>query len=209
MARYVANIDTSYKQSVPYHFTCQYCGEVNRKFYELDVRVKASGSARNLGDVRRQADRQHDRQVKKSVKKQKRAIEKYRGMLADGSAVTDKKVQRIPLVSQCDHCGKRQMWNPPPRPDVKPGHMEPVGVVGLILAILGGLGALGTGFVWLMSFGEKMSPVIPAVCAVALLAGIAMTAVGSAIDERKYAAWFKANLTDEPNDPDKLPVIDA
>ena len=29
------------------------------------------------------------------------------------------------------------------------------------------------------------------------------------IKERKDAAWFKANLADEPNDPDKLPQIDG
>ena len=47
MARYVASIDNSYKQPIPYHFTCNYCGEVTQKSYDINVSVKASGSAQN------------------------------------------------------------------------------------------------------------------------------------------------------------------
>lgn len=47
MAKYVANIEQGYKQSIPYHFTCNYCGEVNRKFYEISVNVKAPDMRRH------------------------------------------------------------------------------------------------------------------------------------------------------------------
>lgn len=75
MARYVASIDTSYKQPISYRFTCNHCGEVNQKSYEITVSVKASGSARNAHGVRQLAGRQHDRQVQKSVREKNRAIE--------------------------------------------------------------------------------------------------------------------------------------
>ena len=208
MARYVASIDNSYKQPIPYHFTCNYCGEVTQKSYDINVSVKAHGSAQHVGGVRREADRQHDKQVKKEVTAKKREIEKYRQKLVAGESVTDKKLWRIPLNSECAHCGKRQMWNPGTRPGIKPGHMEPIGGVGLIIAVLGGLGAFGTLAAYLMTFGQRMKLFVPAICAGILLVGIVMTRIGNAIDDHKDATWFKESFSSEPNDPDKLPVID-
>ena len=107
-----------YKQPIPYRFTCNYCGEVTQKSYDINVSVKASGSAQNVGGVRREADRQHDKQVKKEVTAKKREIEKYRQKLVAGESVTDKKLWRIPLNSECAHCGKHQINTPavPPPP---------------------------------------------------------------------------------------------
>lgn len=208
MARYVANIEQSYKQPIPYHFTCNYCGEVSRNSYDITVNVKAHGSARNVGGVRREADRQHDRQVKKEVTAKNRAIGKYRKKLLAGEVVTDKKLYRIPMNSDCEHCGKKQMWNPGMRPNIKAGHMEAVGAVGLIAAILGGLAALGTGLAALGSFGNDVKPIVTAICAGVLALGVVLYKIGAAIDDRKDAAWFREQLSNEPNDPDKLPVID-
>ncbi len=208
MARYVANIDTSYKQPIPYHFTCNYCGEVSQKSYEITVGVKASGSARNVGAVREDANRQHDKQVKKEVKAKNRAIDEYRQKLAAGKTVTDKKLWQIPLNSECEHCGRRQMWNPGVRPGIKPGHMEPVGAVGLIVGALGFIGAFFT-FFFLFAQGVGIPLVVPcALLGVAVL-GFILYRVGGVIDDRKDAAWFRENLANEPNDPEKLPVIDA
>lgn len=208
MARYVANIEQSYKQPIPYHFTCNYCGEVSQKSYDITVSVKASGSARNVGAVRGEADRQHDKQVRKEVKAKNREIEKYRQKLIAGEAVTDKKLCRISLNSECEHCGKKQMWNPGARPNIKAGHMEPLGGVGLITAVLGGLGAFGTGLASLASFGNGVKPIVPAICAGVLLVGVVLFKIGDAIDDRKDAAWYRESLSGEPNDPEKLPVID-
>lgn len=88
MARYVVNIDNSYKQPIPYHFTCNHCGGVNQKSYEFTVNVKASGSARNARGVQQLARRQHDKQVKKSVREKNAAIEKYRKKLIAGRPPT-------------------------------------------------------------------------------------------------------------------------
>ena len=38
--------------------------------------------------------------------------------------------------------------------------------------------------------------------------GFILYSVGAAIDDRKDAAWFRENMAGEPNDPEKLPVID-
>ena len=63
MARYIANIDQSYKQPIPYHFVCNYCGEITQTSYDITVSVKASGNARYLGAVREETKRQHDKQI--------------------------------------------------------------------------------------------------------------------------------------------------
>ena len=207
MARYVANIEKSYKQAIPYHFTCNHCGEVNQKSYDINVSVKASGSARDIGAVQEAADRQHDRQVGKEVRAKNREIERYRQRLAECKAVTDKKLCRIALNSECAHCGRKQMWNPGTRPGIKVGHMEPIGVVGLIAGALGFIGAFFT-FFFLFAQGAGIPLAVPcALLGVAVL-GFILYSVGAAIDDRKDAAWFKENLANEPNDPDKLPVID-
>ena len=207
MARYVANIEQGYRQPVPYHFTCNHCGKVNRKSYEIFVSVKAHGSARDIGAVQEAADRQHDRQVNKEVRAKNREIERYRQRLAEGKAVTDKKLWRIALNSECEHCGKRQMWNPGTRPGIKVGHMEPIGVVGLIAGALGFIGAFFT-FFFLFAQGVGIPPAVPcALLGVAVL-GFILYRVGAVIDDRKDAARFRENMANEPNDPEKLPVID-
>ncbi len=38
--------------------------------------------------------------------------------------------------------------------------------------------------------------------------GLILYRVGAVIDDRKNAAWFREHLAGEPNDPEKLPVID-
>ena len=207
MARYVANIEQGYKQPVPYHFTCNYCGEVNQKSYEISVSVKAHGSARDIGAVQEAADRQHDKQVTKAVREKNREIGRYRQRLIAGKAVTDGKLCRIALNSECEHCGKRQMWNPGTRPGIKAGHMEPIGVVGMIAGALGFIGAFFT-FFFLYAQGVGVPLAVPcALLGVAVL-GFILFWIGGAIDDRKDAAWFRENLAGEPNDPEKLPVID-
>ena len=207
MARYVANIEKSYKQAIPYHFTCNHCGEVNQKSFDINVSVKASGSARDIGAVQEAADRQHDRQVGKEVRAKNREIDKYRQKLVAGKAVTDGKLCRIALNSECAHCGRKQMWNPGTRPGVKPGHMEPIGAIGLIAGALGFIGAFFT-FFFLFAQGAGIPLAVPcALLGVAVL-GFILYSVGAAIDDRKDAAWFRENMANEPNDPEKLPVID-
>lgn len=207
MARYVANIEQGYKKPIPYHFTCNYCGEVNQKSYEIFVNVKAHGSARDISAVWEAADRQHDKQVNKSVREKNREIGKYRQKLTAGEAVTDKKLWRIVLNSECEHCGKRQMWNPGLRPGIKVGHMEPIGVVGLIVGALGFIGAFFT-FFFLFAQGVGVPLVAPCALLGVTALGFILYRIGGAIDDRKDAAWFRENLANEPNDPDKLPVID-
>lgn len=207
MARYVANIEQGYKQPIPYHFTCNYCGEVNQKSYEISVSVKAHGRARDIGAVQEAADRQHDKQVTKAVREKNREIGRYRQRLIAGKAVTDGKLCRIALNSECEHCGKRQMWNPGTRPGIKVGHMEPIGVVGLIAGALGFIGAFFT-FFFLYAQGVGVPLAVPcALLGVAVL-GFILFWIGGAIDDRKDAAWFRENLAGELNDPEKLPVID-
>ena len=207
MARYVANIEQGYKQLIPYHFTCNHCGKVNRKSYEIFVSVKAHGSARDIGAVQEAADRQHDRQVDKSVREKNREIARYRQRLIAGKAVTDKKLWRIALNSECERCGSRQMWNPGTRPGVKAGHMEPIGAIGLIA---GGLGFIGAFFTFFFLFAQGVGIPLAVPCALLGVAalGFILYRVGAAIDDRKDAAWYRENLSGEPNDPKKLPVVD-
>ena len=207
MARYVANIEKSYKQAIPYHFTCNHCGEVNQKSFDINVSVKASGSARDIGAVQEAADRQHDKQVTKAVREKNREIGRYRQRLIAGKAVTDGKLCRIALNSECAHCGRKQMWNPGTRPGVKPGHMEPIGAIGLIAGAVGFIGAFFT-FFFLFAQGVGIPPAVPCVLLGVAVLGFILYRVGGSIDDRKDAAWFRENMAGEPNDPEKMPVID-
>ena len=204
MARYVASIEQSYKQPIPYHFTCNYCGEVSQKSYEITIGVQAS--ARHVGDARREAGRQHDKQVRQSVREKRKAIEDYRRHLVAGTAVTDKKLCRIPLRSECEHCGRQQMWNPPARPataDEK--KISPMILIGLIGT---GVGFIGLFFTAILLWESGIPLAVKLAFAALLAVGIVCLAINSRRENRLEAAWFKANLASEPNDPDKLPVID-
>ena len=198
MARYVINIENSYEQPIPYHFTCNHCGEVNQKSYEFTVSVKASGSARNARGVHELARRQHEKQVKKSVREKNAAIEKYRKKLIAGR-VAEGKLSYIPLNSECEHCGRRQMWNPAIEENQYAS--EGAGILKTIGGIAGTLGFIGA--VAASSFHAQ-----GALVGVALL-GVVLYLIGSGINDRREAAWFREHLANEPNDPDKLPVIDG
>ena len=207
MARYVANIDTSYKQPIPYHFTCNYCGEVCEKSFEITVSVKASGSARNVGGVRREAGRQHDRQVRKEVKAKNRAIEKYRAKLLAGKAA-DGKLAYIPLNSQCEHCGKCQPWNAAiQKKDYASKGASILEVVGGLTGALGFIGAFFT-FFFLHAQGAGVALAVPCALLGVMVLGVVLYKVGEGLNDRREAAWFREHLASEPNDPDKLPVVD-
>ena len=207
MARYVVNIDNSYKQPIGYHFTCNHCGGVNQKSYEFTVNVKASGSARNAHGVQQLARRQHDRQVKKSVREKNRAIEKYRQKLLTGKTA-DGKLAYIPLNSACEHCGKCQMWNP--AIEEKQYASKGAGILKIIGGIAGTLGFIGAFFTFffLHAQGAGVSIGVPGALVGVALAGVVLYLIGSGINDRREAAWFREHLANEPNDPDKLPVID-
>lgn len=207
MARYVVNIENSYKQPIGYHFTCNNCGEVNQKSYEFTVSVKASGSARNARGVQQLAQRQHEKQVKKSVREKNRAIEKYRKKLLAGKTA-DGKLSYIPLNSECEHCGKCQMWNP--AIEEKQYASKGAGILKIIGGIAGTLGFIGAFFMFffLHAQGAGVSIGVPGALVGVALAGVVLYLIGSGINDRREAAWFREHLANEPNDPDKLPVID-
>ena len=201
----IAIIEKGYKQLIPYHFICNCCGEVSQKSYEFVGKVKASGYARHTDNVLNEALRQRDKQIRKEVRAMNRKIEKYCQKLAEGRNVTDWKIQRIPLNSKCEHCGKYQMWNPNVERDTGQKRMTPlaiIGSIGLIMLLL----SLLVGMLSLFIAGPS---IVQAVCAGVMLVGIVLYYINITIKERKDAAWFKANLADEPNDPDKLPQIDG
>ncbi len=207
MARYVASIDTSYKQPISYRFTCNHCGEVNQKSYEITVSVKASGSARNAHGVRQLAGRQHDRQVQKSVREKNRAIEKYRQKLLTGKTA-DGKLAYIPLNSACEHCGKCQMWNPAiEEKNYASKEADSLKIIGGIAGTLGFIGAFFTYF-FLHAQGAGVSIGVPGALAGVALVGVVLYLIGSRINDRREAAWFREHLANEPNDPEKLPVIE-
>jgi len=207
MARYVATIETHYKQPIPYHFTCNYCGKVNQKSFEITVSVKASGSARNVSGVQQLADQQHDRQVRKVVREKNREIEKYRKKLSMDKTAKGK-LAYIPLKSDCEYCGKCQMWNPaiPPKEYTAKAANVLEGV-GIFAGGLGFIGAFFT-FFFLHAQGAGVSIWVPGALAGVMLVGIVLAVIGSRINDSREAAWFREHLANDPNAPDKLPVID-
>ena len=207
MARYVVNIEKSYKQPIPYHFTCNHCGEVNQKSYEITVSLKASGSARNVSGVRQLADHQHEKQVKKSVREKNRAIDKYRKKLLAGKTA-DGKLAYIPLNSECAHCGKCQMWNPVI--EEKQYASKNAGILKIVGGIAGTLGFIGAFFTFFFLHAQGAGVALAVPCALlgVMVLGVVLYKIGEGINDRREVAWFREHLAGEPNDPDKLPVID-
>ena len=207
MARHIVIIEDSYEQPIPYHFTCNHCGEVNQKSYEFTVSVKASGDHRNARGVQQLARRQHEKQVKKSVREKNAAIEKYRKKLIAGR-VAKGKLSYIPLNSECEHCGRRQMWNP--AIEKKQYASKGAGILKTIGRIAGTLGFIGAFFtICFLPAQSAVSIVVPGALAGVALLGVVPYLIGSGINDRREAAWFREHLANEPNDPDKLPVIDG
>ena len=173
----------------------------------MTVNVKASGSARNARGVQQLAQRQHDKQVKKSVREKNAAIEKYRKKLIAGR-VAEGKLSYIPLNSECEHCGRRQMWNP--AIEEKQYASKGAGILKIIGGIAGTLGFIGAFFTFffLHAQGAGVSIGVPGALAGVVLVGVVLYLIGSGINDRREAAWFREHLANEPNDPDKLPVID-
>lgn len=207
MARYEYVNETSYKTPIPYHFTCNYCGEVCNKSYEITININAQD--RSLGNVKKAAGKQHDKQVNAECRKQKKAIDAYRKKLLAGKHVTDKKLEHIYLNSECDHCGKHQMWNPTRTID-RGGKKITGGEIALLAGLVAALiGFFGTLFTCIILAGEMDIPLpVKLVFVSILVIGIAIFFIRGAIDNREEAAWFKADCMNEPNDPEKLPVID-
>ncbi len=207
MARYVATIETHYKQPIPYHFTCNYCGEVNQKTFEITVSLNASGSARNVSGVQQLAGQQHEKQVRKAVREKNRAIEKYRKKLSMGK-VAKGKLAYIPLKSDCGNCGKCQMWNPaiPPKEYTTKALniLEGVGI------LAGGAGFIGAFFTYFFLYAQNvgLELAVPGTLAGIMLAGVVLAVVAGRIKDSREAAWFREHLANQPNAPDKLPVID-
>jgi len=207
MARYVATIETHYKQPIPYHFTCNYCGEVNQKTFEITVSLNASGSARNVSGVQQLAGQQHEKQVRKAVREKNRAIEKYRKKLSMGK-VAKGKLAYIPLKSDCEYCSKCQMWNPAiPKKEYTAKAANVLEGIGILAGGVGFIGAFFTYF-FLYAQGVDLSLAVPCTLASVMLVGIVLAVIGGRINDSREAAWFREHLANDPNAPDKLPVID-
>ena len=57
--------------------------------------------------------------------------------------------------------------------------------------------------------GAGVSIGVPGALAGVALLGVVLYLIGSGINDRREAAWFREHLANEPNGPDKLPVIDG
>ena len=118
------------------------------------------------------------------------------------------KLAYIPLNSECEHCGKRQMWN------LAIGEKQYASKGGSTLSIIGGLaGVLGFigaffTFFFLHAQGAGVSIAVPGALAGVAALGAVLYLIGSGINDRREAAWFREHLSGEPNDPDKLPMLD-
>jgi hypothetical protein len=64
-------------------------------------------------------------------------------------------------------------------------------------------------FFFLHAQGAGISIGVPGALAGVALVGVFLYLIGSGINDRQEAAWFREHLANEPNDPDKLPVIDV
>ena len=101
------------------------------------------------------------------------------------------------------------MWNPTRTID-RGGKKITGGEIALLVGLVAALiGFFGTLFTCIILAGEVDIPLpVKLVFVSILVIGIAIFFIRGAIDNREEAAWFQADCMNEPNDPEKLPVID-
>ena len=196
-------VTTTAKGELSYHFICNYCGRrCNRT---VSVVGNAYGGRENAGgalrDLQNEANRYRER------------IRAYKARLRAGNALPGKKYDPVDysvnsllmlgMDGTCIHCGKVQAWAIDPS-----SHEDSLrrGCLGVLACVLLGLAVFLIGAVVRDATAEAVLMIL-GVC-VALLGGTGCL-IASSLRKRRYTKKKLAELAAAPNDPEKLPVIDA
>lgn len=191
--------------AMPYHFTCNYCGKRNDQAVDISgaatrvLRAYRPDTSGTLGLEARQ-------DLGKSIGAVGDMIGNYGAGIRAGRRFRDvwsgeyAGLQYDCLLPfhnvVCAHCGKKQAWSIDPS-DKKSHRGWLTFAAGLILSVI--FFAVAT-----ILSGSAAADVIGVFGFVILIAGIVLAVVFSRLGKRK----LREALAAEPNDPDKLPVLD-
>ena len=204
MARIITTVTTTAKGNLHYHFTCNYCGRRNNKV--ADISGVAVGGRENapgaLTDLYGEPQRYRER------------IKAYEQRLRAGNALPNGKFDALDystnsllilgLDGKCTHCGKTQAWAIDPS---APNDSWRAGCLTMVAFIMGGLAVFLIGGIAVTD--GTLSAVLMAAGGIISLGGMAGGLISHLVRNRCARKARLAELAAAPNDPDKLPVIDA
>ena len=199
----ITTVTTTAKGSLPYHFICNYCGCRNDKVAEATG--VAVGGRENRGGA--MLDLQNEPQRYREI------ISAYEQRVRSGTALPGKKYDaldysinsllRLGLDGTCSRCGKQQAWAIDPSDH---GSMLRTGCLGVLACVVLGLVLFLIG---VSVSNGTLGTVLMVLGGVIWLLGSAGSLIVYAVRRRKDTKRKLTELAVAPNDPAKLPVIDA
>ena len=209
MAKYTTTFSNTATVKVPYHFICNYCGKRNDKVQEITGETNRTVSGVHSGGVSPGMEREFNAAVKddlvSKIKSIDSKIKDYGEGLKDGRTfsysflLSELKGEHPDHIgfdmlsdATCIHCGKKQAWGMPPATG----------------AMLSGCLTFSLGFIFsilaiLLAFRFSDSLGVAAF-AISVIGYLTLSYI---LPKRKIKA-NQVKIAAEPNDPDKLPVLD-
>ena len=204
MARIITTVTTTAKGKLPYHFICNHCGSRNDKV--AGISGVAVGGRENVGGALMDLHGEPQRYREK--------IKAYEQRLRAGNALPKGKFNALDysinsllilgLDGKCARCGKEQAWT------IDPASVHDKWRAGCLTMLAFQMGGLALFLVGAIAVTDATwSAALMAVGGCIWLGGTAGSLVAHLVRKRRnYKAKLK-ELYAAPNDPNKLPVIDA
>ena len=200
----ITTVTTTAKGRVNYRFICNYCGAHNRKTATLSG-VAIGGKKDELGaltDLQNEPNRY--REKIREYEKRLRAGDNPVNGKYDALQYSMQSLLTLGLDGKCERCGKVQAWAVDPSPPddmLKKGCLSVLvfDVIGLILFLLGAV-----------AFRDPtLSTVFMVIGGAVFVCGIPGCMIAYLVRKRGYTKKKWAELAAEPNDPNKLPIIEG
>lgn len=205
MAKTTTTFTKSVKAKVPYHFVCNYCGKRNDKVQEFEgagiSTLRGSHSSASFG-MEMKLDTEARDDLVKRIKFADSKIKDYGEGLKQGRMFSysldstlkgehpDHLNGLVVHDATCTYCGKKQAWSIDPAEGT-----TNLGCLILFIALS------------LMGLGILLGALGSIVGAVLFISAVGVFALNYILPKRKLKA-NQAKIAAEPNDPDKLPVLD-
>ena len=203
MAKVIRTVTTTAKGTLPYHFTCNYCGRRNDKVADISsvavgghsMGVEALRELRGKPDTYREQIRAYEERLRAGdnlVGGKYRALEYY-----------DQSIVLLGLDGKCAHCGKTQAWAIDPsewHESWRSGclTMAALDLGGLVLFLIGAIAV----------HDSTWSAVLMILGVLVAVGGVVGGLIAHRVRNHRARKARLAEIDAAPNDPDKLPVID-
>lgn len=204
MAKVIRTVTTTAKGTLPYHFTCNYCGCRNDK--EAEISGVATGGqsmgVEALRDLRGEPDRYRERI--RAYAQRLRAGDDLLGGKFDALTYYNQSIVLLGLDGKCARCGKTQAWAVDP---TTPHESWRSGCLTMVGFMFGGLLLFVIGIIADMN-GSTWCTVLMILGGLVWLGGLVGGLIAYFVRSRRAKKKALAELAAAPNDLDKLPVID-